>query len=115
MTKASCHCGVLSVETDAPLTEVMECNCSHCIRKGFLLAFVPRDQATVTAPENETATYLFNKHAIEHHFCVHCGVEPFAYGKNPDGSLMTAINVRCVERVDLKSLKITPLDGAHRL
>ena len=43
--RGSCHCGAVtySVEGDIPDT-AMSCNCSHCRRKGFLLAFVPIDQ-----------------------------------------------------------------------
>ena len=39
------------------------------------------------------------------------GVRSFARGKKPDGSEMAAINVRCLEGVDLDSLKIKKVNG----
>ena len=55
--------------------------------------------------------YLFNKHAIHHLFCKVCGVKSFARGQNRDGSDMVAINTRCLDKVDLKSLKIHEYAG----
>jgi hypothetical protein len=34
MYKGSCHCGRVTFEVEGALTEVLECNCSHCSRKG---------------------------------------------------------------------------------
>ena len=39
--QVSCHCGHLKLEVDAPLNEVVECNCSICTRSGFLHWYVP--------------------------------------------------------------------------
>ena len=35
--KGSCHCGQIAFEVEGTLEQAMECNCSHCIRKGYLL------------------------------------------------------------------------------
>ena len=35
----SCHCGAVTFEVEAEFTEGISCNCSHCKRKGMLLAF----------------------------------------------------------------------------
>jgi hypothetical protein len=40
--KGSCHCGQISFEVEGTLEQAIECNCSHCSRKGYLLWFVPR-------------------------------------------------------------------------
>src|SRR5438046_1796199 len=47
MYSGSCHCGRISFEVEGDLSEVKECNCSHCSRKGYLLWFVSRDQHAV--------------------------------------------------------------------
>jgi hypothetical protein len=113
MPVASCHCGAVVADIDGDVSSVIECNCSHCRRKGFLLAFLPRDKVVLKVAPGATTTYLFNKHAIEHHFCRTCGVQVHAFGKMPDGAEMTAVNVRCVEGLDPGSLTITPFDGAR--
>jgi hypothetical protein len=107
----SCHCGALSFEFEGAFDEVMECNCSHCSRKGYLLTFVPHAQLELTADEADLGTYTFNKHVIQHHFCKRCGCAPFGVGTNPSGVKMAAINVRCLENFDLASVKRTPVDG----
>jgi hypothetical protein len=109
----SCHCGkvTLTVEADAP-TEAMSCNCSHCRRKGLLLAFFPRDQVRLDSGEGDLASYLFNKHAIEHRFCTACGCQPFAEGKMPNGAPVRAVNLRCAPDIALETLAIQEVDGA---
>lgn len=58
--------------------------------------------------------YQFNKHVIHHLFCKACGVASYATGKKPDGKEMVAVNVRCLDGVDLGALKLTHFDGRSR-
>lgn len=109
--RGSCHCGKIAYEVEGAIEQVMECNCSHCSRKGYLLWFVDRDQLRVTTPADQLSTYTFNKHVIKHHFCSTCGCAPFGIGTLRSGVEKAAINVRCLEDIDLKSLKIIPVDG----
>jgi hypothetical protein len=109
--KGSCHCGQISFEVDGDLEQAMECNCSHCSRKGYLLWFVPRPQFKLLTPETCLATYTFNKHDIKHHFCSKCGCAPFGFGKDRSGAATAAINVRCLEGAELSSLKKVSVDG----
>jgi hypothetical protein len=55
--------------------------------------------------------YLFNRQVIHHLFCSTCGVESFARGKTNDGRDVIAINVRCLEGVDISALNPSPFDG----
>jgi hypothetical protein len=107
----SCHCGDVAFEFEAEFSEVMECNCSHCSRKGYLLTFVPREKFKLHTDEAKLSKYTFNKHVIEHRFCARCGCAPVGFGANPDGSKVAAVNVRCLENFDLASIKRTPVDG----
>ncbi|MBL8630437.1 MAG: GFA family protein [Rhodospirillaceae bacterium] len=109
--QGSCHCGKIAYEVDGDVTNVIECNCSHCSRKGYLLAFFPRDKVKLKTPESDLSTYTFNKHAIQHHFCGTCGCAPFGFGTDPKGNKTAAINVRCLPAVDLGTLNITKVDG----
>ena len=47
----SCHCGRIAFDVEGEFEAVVECNCSHCSRKGYLLWFVPCEQLSVSTPE----------------------------------------------------------------
>lgn len=113
MFELNCHCGKVSMTVDAdPPAEAISCNCSHCRRKGLLLAFLPRDQVRLDAGDADLTSYFFNQHTIEHRFCATCGCQPFAEGKMPDGSPIRAVNLRCAPGLDLDALEIQKVDGA---
>lgn len=109
--KGSCHCGQIRFEVEGSFAEVVECNCSHCSRKGYLLWFVTRDKLRLASPELRMATYTFNRHVIDHHFCPTCGCAPFGFGTAPDGTATAAINIRCLDGIDLTQVKRIPYDG----
>ena len=77
-----CHCGRIAFDVEGEIGQVMQCNCSIC-----------------------------NKHRIKHHFCPNCGCSPFGSGADSKGAPMAAVNVRCLESVDLGTLKVVPYDG----
>lgn len=107
----SCHCGDVAFEFEGSFDEVMECNCSHCSRKGYLLTFIPQESLVLNKGASSLGSYTFNRHVIQHHFCKRCGCAPFGIGTNPKGGKMAAINVRCLENVDLAAIKRKPIDG----
>ena len=106
-----CHCGAVRYEVDGDLSSVIECNCSHCAKKGFLLAFTPRGAFALKSGQDQLSEYTFNTGKIRHFFCKACGVQSFAHGVAPDGSEMAAINVRCVDGLDISALTVTPVNG----
>ena len=109
--QGSCHCGQIAFEVEGDLTEVMECNCSICSRKGSLLWFVPRQQLRLLTPEENISTYTFGKHAIKHRFCPKCGMHPFGEAADRSGNRMAAVNVRCLEGVEFSSLPVKHFNG----
>jgi hypothetical protein len=109
--KGSCHCGKVAFEAEGEIKGVMACNCSICQRKGALMWFLPRDKLRLLTPENAMATYTFNKHAIKHRFCPSCGIHPYGEGTDPKGNAMAAINIRCLEGVDLQAIPVQHYDG----
>jgi len=112
INKGSCHCGKISFEVEGGFDSILECNCLYCLRKGFLLRFVPKGKFTLKTPESNIATYTFNKHVIKHHFCSMCGCAPFGFGTDPkSGAATVAVNIRCLEGVDLGAVKRIPFDG----
>jgi len=109
--EGSCHCGRVKFEAEGEIASAMACNCSMCQRRGSLLWFVPRDAMRLLTPEENANTYLFNKHAIRHRFCPSCGIQPYSEATNPKGEPMAAINVRCIEGIDLAAVPVTHFDG----
>ena len=109
----SCHCGAIAFELDATPSEAYDCNCSMCRRRGGLLAFFPYEALTLSTDAAVLGTYRFHKQHIAHHFCPTCGIAPFSEGDDPrSGAHMAAVNLRCIEDLDLSSLKIVQIDGA---
>jgi hypothetical protein len=109
--KGSCHCGRVAYEVEGEITGAMSCNCSICQRKGVLMWFVPRDSLKLTTPEANASTYEFNKHVIHHRFCPVCGIHPFAEGTDPKGNRMAAVNIRCLEGIDLEAVPVKHYNG----
>jgi hypothetical protein len=109
--QGSCHCGQVAFVVEGEIGEVLSCNCSMCQRKGSLLWFLPRTALNLKTPADDMATYTFNKHVIQHHFCPNCGIHPFGEGAAPNGDMMAAVNVRCLEGVEIDQLKVQHYDG----
>lgn len=109
----SCHCGKVKYEVEMKVENAISCNCSICMKKGTLLDFVPEANFKLLAGEADLQDYQFNKKVIHHLFCKTCGVVSFARGSAPDGSKMIAVNLRCLDNVDLSKLKIQEYDGKN--
>ncbi len=112
--RGSCHCGAVSFEATAALDPVIDCNCSICRKRGALWTFIPAAQFKLLSGEDALTDYQFNKRVIHHLFCNKCGVASFARGRGPDGNESVAINVRCLDDIDLSKLTLTPFDGRSR-
>jgi len=108
-----CHCGQVRYDVTADLSQVIACNCSICTKRGSLWTFVTPDQFALRAGAEDLADYQFNRKVIHHLFCKECGVGSFSRGKKPDGTEMIAVNVRCLDGVDVASLTLTPFDGKN--
>ncbi|MGV3494284.1 MAG: GFA family protein [Ramlibacter sp.] len=109
--KGSCHCGDVTFEVEGDIDSALACNCSICSRKGSLLWFVPRDRLRLTTPEGNASTYMFNKHVIRHRFCARCGIHPFGEGTDPKGNAMAAVNLRCLDGIDLDAIPVHRFNG----
>jgi hypothetical protein len=112
--KGSCHCGKVSFEVEGEIKGALACNCSMCQRKGSLLWFVPRADMHLLSPEDAAKTYTFNKHVIKHRFCPTCGMHPYSEAVDPKGEPMAAINLRCLEDIDLGSIPVRHYDGRSK-
>ncbi len=109
---ASCHCGAVVVEVEAPPDiEAYECNCSICERTGFLHLIVPKERFRLISGADMLTTYTFNTGVAKHTFCKVCGVKAFYVPRsNPDGF---SVNVHCLDPATVRSLKVLPFDGRN--
>jgi hypothetical protein len=109
----SCHCGRVAFDVEGEIDSAMACNCSMCRRRGSLLWFVPMPRLQLKTSDEAASTYLFNKHVIKHRFCANCGIHTWGEAIHPKtGQSTAAINIRCLEGVDLDKVKVTHFDGA---
>jgi hypothetical protein len=111
--EGSCHCGAVRYEvTLEPPSKAFACNCSMCLRAGWLLAFVPQTALRVVAGEDALTDYQFGKKSIHHQFCKTCGVRAFSMGADKTGKGTVAVNLRCVAGIDATKLPVEAFDGA---
>ncbi|KAJ3561558.1 hypothetical protein NPX13_g8899 [Xylaria arbuscula] len=75
----SCHCGVVTLALKCKALskhtseQILECNCSHCIRAGYVWAY-PQKTGVVIEGRKNLAMYSFGKKNSAKSFCKICGV-----------------------------------------
>ncbi len=106
-----CHCKKVQYEVELELENVISCNCSICSKRGWLLAFAPKAAFKLIAGEDELTDYQFNKYLIHHLFCSTCGTASYGVGSDDKGNESVAINVRCLDGVDIETLNVIKYDG----
>lgn len=109
--QGGCHCGRVRYRVKTDLATTVTCNCSICQKTGTILTFVPAGDFELLSGEDALTDYQFNRKVIHHLFCKTCGIRSFARGQKPDGSEMIAVNVRCLDDIDLASLSPRSFDG----
>jgi hypothetical protein len=106
-----CHCGRVRFEVRSDLARVTECNCSICVRKGYLHHIVPPEQFRLLRGEEWLSTYRFGTRTARHHFCRCCGVSSFYVPRSHPGHI--DVNVRCLDGVDLAAVEVRCFDGRN--
>ena len=61
--------------------------------------------------QDALTTYEFNTGVAKHRFCRHCGIHSF-YTPRSDPDKID-VNVRCLDGVDVGTLRVTPFDGRN--
>jgi len=109
--EGGCHCGGVRFRVLVEKYEGIECNCSICLKKGFLHLVVPADRFTLLAGEDLLTTYRFNTRVARHTFCRVCGIHPFYTPRShPEG---VDVNIRCLDGDAAARFHIEPFDGIH--
>ena len=110
--EGGCHCGRIRYRIETAMTQAAECNCSICAKRGALWTFVKAPQFALLKGEDALTDYQFAKKKIHHLFCESCGVGSFSRGIAPNGEELFAVNVRCLDGVDLAAIERKPFDGS---
>ena len=106
-----CHCGAVRYKVAMKLDGAVTCNCSICSKTGTMLAFAPISQFELVSGRDALTDYQFGKKRIHHLFCKQCGIRSFARGVAPSGNEVVAVNVRCLDGVDLGAIPLKSFDG----
>jgi hypothetical protein len=109
--RGSCHCGRVTFELDAGIAFVVDCNCSICRRRGALWHGATDAQLRILTGETDLALYQFGTHTAKHFFCRHCGIHPFVRPRLDPKKW--AVNVRCIDGLDVAALPVLPFDGEN--
>jgi hypothetical protein len=109
--EGGCHCGRVRFVVHADLSTAALCNCSICTKKGFVHLIVALADFDLLSGREDLATYEFNTKTAKHHFCRVCGMHPFYVPRSDPDKI--DVNVRCLEGVDLPSLRPTTFDGKN--
>lgn len=107
----SCQCGAVAYDVEADLDTMVACNCSMCGRSGAVWTFTPAAKFQLRSGEAKLTDYQFHKHIVHNLFCSVCGIKSFSRGVDKDESEIVAINVRCLDGVDVHALQPVQMDN----
>jgi len=109
--RGSCHCGRVVFELLTTLDYVVDCNCSLCRRRGALWHGASDKSLSILSGKTDLLLYQFNTMTAKHYFCRHCGIHPFIRPRlDPT---RWAVNVRCLEGVELSTIPVRSFDGEN--
>ncbi len=108
-----CHCQEVRFEVAMTIEKALACNCSICSKRATLLVFTPEENFKLLSGASNLTEYQFGKKRLHHFFCSKCGIAPFSSGAMPNGAKMKAINLRCVDSLNLDEIPVEFFDGKN--
>jgi hypothetical protein len=107
----ACHCRGVTFELNTDGLAATVCNCSLCRRSGAIWQGARDAQLRITSGEATLALYQFQTMTAKHYFCPSCGIFPFVRPRL--APTHWAVNLRCVDSIDLDALEPRRFDGEH--
>jgi centromere protein V len=105
-----CHCGRVRFDVEAPARlRVLECNCSICVKTGYLHLIVAKPDFRLLRGSEYLTSYTFNTGVAKHLFCSVCGIKSFYVPRSHPDSY--SVNARCLDNGSIEALNIEPFDG----
>ncbi len=109
--EGGCHCGAVRFAVTVERPEALDCNCSICLKKGFVHLIVPPTRFELLRGAEALSEYRFGTGVARHTFCRTCGVHPFYTPRShPDH---VDVNVRCLDGDAFDTFTVRPFDGRH--
>ena len=109
--KGGCHCDAVRFQVTVREKKAVDCNCSVCMKKGFIHLIVPKMDFQLLKGADILSTYTFNTYQARHVFCRICGIHSFYHPRShPNG---IDINIRCLDDVLLDQWEIEHFDGQN--
>jgi hypothetical protein len=109
--EGGCHCRRVRFRVRTDELEAIDCNCSICVKKGFLHLIVTKDAFELLSGESDLTTYTFNTGIAKHTFCRVCGIHAFYTPRShPDG---IDVNVKCLDGEAHARFTVKKFDGAE--
>ena len=105
----SCHCQSIQFEIESDLEQIVQCNCSICIRRNAKMIMVPKENFTLTKGESDLSHYQFNSNIAKHYFCRICGIYTHHNRKSDPNGM--GVNLGCIEVLDATKYDTIAFDG----
>jgi hypothetical protein len=106
----SCHCGFIKFEVDMDLDHVRVCDCTICKKRGALNHRVEEADIRIFTPLENMIQYKWHTQTATDYICPTCGILPFRHPRDrPD---IWTVNVRCLDRIDLDTIRVKKIYGS---
>lgn len=107
-----CHCGTVQFEALISLQDPFRCNCSFCRRRGAVMHKAEPGSFRLTSADPKLAPKSYgSKDFAQHYFCPQCGIQCFTDIRR-NGQQTYAVNLSCIDGLDLSGIAPRMFDGA---
>jgi hypothetical protein len=109
-------------EIEAEIDHVRSCDCSICRKRGALNHRIPKENLRLLTPWEDLVLYQWGSRTARDFFCPTCGIQPFRRPSDPTPAEIRegtqpfagwAVNVRCLEGVDLDAIPVKKIYGSR--
>ncbi|KAK0730084.1 glutathione-dependent formaldehyde-activating enzyme, partial [Lasiosphaeris hirsuta] len=114
--RGNCHCGAFVYEVELPeIKSAAECNCSICLKKGYLHLFPLWENFKIVKGDEETLkTYTFGPGAMLHKFCPTCATPVMVTQPGLSAGKRFSLNARAIQGLNRWELERKQSDGKSR-
>lgn len=105
--EGSCHCGGVRIVLAYAPTDINECQCSHCQKRGARWSYYDAADVVVAG---KTSIYSWGDKRVEFHFCPVCGCSTHWTPTDPK-RMRRGINTRMLAPEDLAGAAVRKEPG----